>query len=203
VIAALFVHKRGVYFDLPGVDPWDEERDAKKYAGPYPVVAHPPCAAWCRLAGLRESTHKLPRYQDNGCFSAALVSVRRFGGVLEHPAESKAFELFGLGKPIHGAWTLSPSMGWITAVDQAAYGHKAIKRTWLYYYSPKKLSVPPSLNWKMYRASETTGIISANKKGVARERARLSGRVQLSHKAASATPIPFRDLLISIAEAAL
>lgn len=52
MIAALYVERDGVYYGLPGVDPWDEERDARTYAGPWPVVAHPPCARWCRLAGL-------------------------------------------------------------------------------------------------------------------------------------------------------
>ena len=31
-IAALFVATGGVYFGLPGVDPWDEARDARLYA---------------------------------------------------------------------------------------------------------------------------------------------------------------------------
>ena len=56
-IAALYVQKNGCYFGLPDVDPWDEERDARLYAGPHPVVAHPPCARWCRLAGLVESRY--------------------------------------------------------------------------------------------------------------------------------------------------
>ena len=43
MIAALFVETGGVYFGLPNVDPWDEERDARLYDGPWPVVAHPPC----------------------------------------------------------------------------------------------------------------------------------------------------------------
>lgn len=47
-VAALYVVKGGCYFGLPGVDPWDEERDARRYAGPYPVVAHPPCERWGR-----------------------------------------------------------------------------------------------------------------------------------------------------------
>ena len=54
-VAALYVQKGGAYYDLEGVDPWDEQRDARLYAGPHPVVAHPPCSRWCRLAGLVEA----------------------------------------------------------------------------------------------------------------------------------------------------
>lgn len=49
MIAALYVETDGAYFGLPGVDPWDEARDARKYAGPHPVVAHPPCQRWGKL----------------------------------------------------------------------------------------------------------------------------------------------------------
>ncbi len=45
-IAALYVATDGCYFGLSGVDTWDQARDARKYAGPYPVVAHPPCQRW-------------------------------------------------------------------------------------------------------------------------------------------------------------
>lgn len=46
MIAALFVQTNGCYFGIDGVDPWDEKRDARKYEGPYSVVAHPPCERW-------------------------------------------------------------------------------------------------------------------------------------------------------------
>ena len=51
MIAALYVQSNGVYADLAGVDPWYEARDARTYAGPWPVVAHPPCARWGRYWG--------------------------------------------------------------------------------------------------------------------------------------------------------
>jgi hypothetical protein len=50
LIAALYVEKNGCYYNLPSVDPWDIERDARLYRGPWPVVAHPPCQRWGRFA---------------------------------------------------------------------------------------------------------------------------------------------------------
>lgn len=39
MVAALYVAKDGAYFGVPGVDPWDEVRDARRYAGPWLVRA--------------------------------------------------------------------------------------------------------------------------------------------------------------------
>lgn len=142
MIAALYVCHDGPYFGRAGVDPWPEERDARTYAGPHPVVAHPPCATWCRLW---KRTGRA-KGDDDGCFAAALAAVRRWGGVLEHPADSGAWAAHGLPQPAEGAWTqgiLDP--GWSTEIRQSTYGHRAEKRTWLYYVGPP----PPPLLWNV------------------------------------------------------
>src|SRR5512146_385841 len=54
-VAALFVDPKGVYSGLEGVEVWDEARDARLYEGPWPVVAHPPCARWSTLASQIET----------------------------------------------------------------------------------------------------------------------------------------------------
>lgn len=134
MIAALYVAKGGCYFGLPDVDPWDEARDARLYAGPWPVVAHPPCARWCRLAKQVESRGGKRVGDDGGTFAAALASVRAWGGVLEHPAFSLAWSAHDLTPPGAFGWTRQAfGDGWVCEVSQAAYGHRAPKLTWLYY----------------------------------------------------------------------
>jgi len=143
-VAALFVTRDGAYYGIAGVDPWDEERDARLYNGPYPVVAHPPCAAWCRLAGFRESVHGLPRGEDGGCFEAALNAVRTYGGILEHPAYSDAFKAFGLPRPtVREGWTLDTHGGASCYIEQGRYGLPVKKATWLYAYGVDL----PELRW--------------------------------------------------------
>src|SRR5512146_3206449 len=125
-VAALFVDPKGVYAGLPDVEVWDEARDARLYEGPWPVVAHPPCNRWSKLATFRRQRDG----QDDGCFEAALDAVLRFGGVLEHPAYSLAWSRFGLPKPGAAGWTQSLFGGASCEVDQAWYGHEANKPTW-------------------------------------------------------------------------
>lgn len=135
IVAALFVERDGVYWDLPSVEPWDKTRDARSYPGPYPVVAHPPCERWGRYWHGGPSAHvRRIRGLDAGCFAAALIAVRRFGGVLEHPEASSAWREFGLASPPKsGGWVKADSLdGWTCCVEQGHYGHRARKATWLY-----------------------------------------------------------------------
>lgn len=194
MIAALFVQTNGAYFGLDGVDPWDEARDARLYAGPWPVVAHPPCAAWCRLAALREATHGYPRGEDGGCFEAALRAVRTFGGVLEHPAWSDAWAAFDLPRPSssRGGWQRGACGGWSCYVEQSRYGHVARKATWLYAYGTEL----PSLRWGRVNDSERGKVFWVSHLNYHDGRPRIRGR------RASATPPEFRDVLLSIAASA-
>jgi hypothetical protein len=194
MVAALFVQKNGIYFGLPYVDPWDESRDARTYAGPWPVVAHPPCSRWCRLAGLVEKRWGYKKGDDGGCFASALASVRRWGGVLEHPAYSDAFAAHNLPAPT-GSWQRTIEGGWVCRVEQWHYGHRAKKATWLYAYG---MDCPPPLKWGRTPDNKLPALVSwcGNHTKVGDNRKRLGG------KEASATPVAFRDALLAIADSA-
>jgi hypothetical protein len=202
MIAALFVQSGGCYFNLPDVDPWDEARDARLYAGPHLVVAHPPCERWGRYwSGGPSARVRRIKGDDKGCFAAALAAVRRWGGVLEHPKDSLAWAHFKLSRPPHsGGWVPADTIGgWTCCVQQGWYGHKARKSTWLYAHGVRL----PQLNWgaapgDFVRLDE--GFHSKEE----RARAIKTGACQrLSKNQRAASPLAFRDLLISIANSAL
>ena len=121
MIAALYIDPRGPYPRMPGVDCWDETRDARLYDGPWPVVAHPPCGPWGAM-------RHLYRGDDRDCGLRAVEQVRRYGGVLEQPAGSKLFSMVGLAV----ANQARDEHGFTVEVEQVAWGHPARKRTWLY-----------------------------------------------------------------------
>lgn len=200
-VAALFVQRDGCYWNLPGVDPWDEARDARRYAGPYPAVAHPPCQRWGRYSENHPIKGRTARTgDDGGCFAHALWAVRQFGGVIEHPKDSKAFvgeHSYNLGRPSREGWTRSwDGIGWICQVEQGHYGHFSRKPTWLYAVSCNLLS----LRWGRSEqrlpayAVERYGYEKARRIGVM---AAVGGKDKTRIR--EATPEPFRDILISIA----
>lgn len=189
-IAALYVQAGGTYASLLEIDLWPEARDARRYGGPHRVVAHPPCGPWGFAA---RRWRRLALGQDAGCFNAAIVAVRRWGGILEHPAGSSAFRHFELTRP--GGWGWTPvrdaegrhvitegGAHWVCSVDQGHFGHPAPKRTWLYLVSREWVAtLPPSLPWG---PSGATGRVLAMPDVLDRE----------------ATPGPFAELLIALAE---
>lgn len=205
-VAALYVQKGGAYYDLEGVDPWDEQRDARLYAGPHPVVGHPPCERWGRYWGGGPSHHASGRFKlgdDAGCFAACLAAVRAFGGVLEHPEASHAWRRFGLAAPPRdGGWVNADFLGgWTCCVEQGHYGHPARKPTWLYAIGTEL----PTLRWGSsgQRQRLDAGYHSAEE----RRAAKAAGVVRptagyIPHGQRAVTPPAFRDLLIAMARTA-
>lgn len=133
LVAALFVRQDSIYKTMPGVDAWDMERDARRWPGGGPAVAHPPCRAWGRL---RHMANPRPDEKDLAYF--AVDCVRRFGGVLEHPKKSTLWPAAGLPSPGErdefGGWTLPINQNW--------WGHRAEKGTWLYIVGCEPSELP-------------------------------------------------------------
>jgi hypothetical protein len=178
-VAALYVDPRGPYPKMPGVDCWDESRDARAYQGPHPVVAHPPCGPWSRL-------RSFCRRQPRDCAPIAVEQVRRWGGVLEHPQCSTLWVHCNL--PLPGGFP-DEFGGWAVEVEQVAYGHKAQKWTWLYV-----VGVWPSR--VRFRSGGTpTHCVKSRKRG--------THLLALSAVGRRRTPQPFADLLVELARKAV
>lgn len=123
-VAALFVRSDSVYKLMPGVDCWDAERDATLYAGPWPVVAHPPCRLWGRMRHYSKADES-----EKQLAIQAVSIVRQHGGCLEHPSHSRLWQEMCLVKPGQDA----DEFGGVTIqLNQFAWGHKALKPTWIY-----------------------------------------------------------------------
>lgn len=205
LIAALFVEPDGVYSGTPEtIDAWCEMRDARLYSGPYPVVAHPPCQRWGRFwHGSTRKPHQYKLGDDNGCFKAALAAVRKWGGVIEHPADSHAWKHFQLIPPKrHKGWSPAGDGGWTCYVEQGHYGHISRKPTWLYVYGVRRDWLP-DLNWS--RGEQRLHPTALARYGYAKARrigmtAMVGGKDKT--KIRNATPFEFRSVLIDIARLA-
>ncbi|MFC4161998.1 hypothetical protein [Chitinimonas lacunae] len=132
-VAILFARQDSVYKTLEGCDAWDIDRDARRWPGGTSVVAHPPCRAWGRLRHFAK-----PRADEKALALFAVERVRRWGGVLEHPAGSTLWPAAGLPEPGQrdqfGGWTLPICQHW--------WGHRAEKATWLYIVGCEPANIP-------------------------------------------------------------
>jgi hypothetical protein len=201
-VAALFVETGGTYYNLKDVEPYDAERDARGYCGPWPVVAHPPCKRWGRFwHGSTRKPHQFRLGEDGGCFAAALTAVRNYGGVLEHPEGSRAWNWFGLRPPQRGAgWQRADGFGgWSCYVEQGHYGHFSRKQSWLYAVD----CVLPELNWTV--GEQRLHPVALERHGY--EKARRIGMVAMvggkdKELIRDRTPSGFRDILLDMATSA-
>ncbi len=177
IIPVLFAMPKSVYNTFPECDVYDEKRDAYTYPGGAPVIAHPPCRLWSRM----RSFSTAPESEKQTAWFA-LEMVRRYGGVLEHPADSSFWKAAGLPtgyqKDQYGGFTL--------VIDQHAFGHRARKRTWLYIVGVHPRDIPPyPISWELPKYIVTTT-------------KRNSTRKELHTKERNATPTLFAKFLIAI-----
>jgi len=184
-IAALYIDPRGPYPAMAGVDCWDEARDAKLYDGPHPVVAHPPCGSWSKLRHLYKGN-------DRDCGPRAMEQVRRWGGVLEHPANSQIWPYMGLTGP--GDATDSYN-GRTYLVHQVDWGHCCSKPTWLYVVGVDQKRVMRNIRDRRGTGTPTHCICTGP-----RQTKRLPvASKQLKRR----TPGPFAEWLVSLARSCL
>ena len=146
-VAVLFARADSIYKTMPGCDVWDIERDALQWQGGAPIVGHPPCRAWAGLAHMAK-----PRPGEKELAIWCVDQIRKWGGVLEHPAKSKLWPAAGLPEPgkrdAAGGWTLPILQWW--------WGHKAEKATRLYIVGCEPADIPPI----PYRVGYATHVVN-------------------------------------------
>jgi hypothetical protein len=121
-VAVLWICRRSNWIHFwPRVEPWGEYRNALLYAGPCPIIAHPPCGPWGQY---RSYCHQSPTHGIR-----AMEMVHRWGGIVEQPSGSRLFREHGRG-------------GTILRVNQGDYGHPARKATHLYVIAPHQRPTP-------------------------------------------------------------
>jgi hypothetical protein len=133
----LCVAKNSAYVGMPGLELFDQARDARTFAGGMPLIAHPPCRAWS--AHCAHQAKPEPGEKELGLWCAE--QVKQMGGVLEQPAHSRLWDAAKLPKP---GWTHSADV-WSMEVWQAWWGYPMRKATWLFFSGISPLSVKTPL----------------------------------------------------------
>lgn len=182
-VAVLFARKDSIYKTIEGCDVWDLERDALKWPGGSPVVAHPPCRLW---ASLRHKSKADPSEKELALW--AIRQVRKYGGVLEHPQQSTLFKTVGISTDPKIRDFLG---GFVRIVNQHWWGHRARKATTLYFCGIDPISVP-AYPLPMTEPSHTVGLFSG--------RDRATCKPGISKREFEATPIALAEWLVAIAK---
>lgn len=135
MIAVLCAARKTHYRDLPDVDVYDADRDARTFQGGMPIIAHPPCRSWSAFMGHWAKPAEGERELGLWCCE----QLRACGGILEQPAHSRLFQAAELplpGRRIGSLWTLQ--------VDQYWWGFPTQKKTWLCFSGmhPRDVVVP-------------------------------------------------------------
>ena len=113
---------------------YDADRNALTFEGGSAGIYHPPCRLWGKLRAFSNAP-------ETELFLAiwATIRVRRDGGIIEHPSGSKLWETMSMPRPGEGTdkWG-----GYSIKINQYAFGHKALKPTWLYINGLSREELP-------------------------------------------------------------
>lgn len=131
-VAVLFARADSIYREVPGCDVWDAERNALRWPGGAPVVAHPPCRSWGQLKHFAKPE---PGEKELGPW--AVDRARRWGGVVEHPVHS------GLWAHVGASSRRDAFGGWLFVAPQYWWGHRADKQTGFYVVGCAPADIPP------------------------------------------------------------
>lgn len=160
---------------MTDVEVYDARRDARTFTGGMPVVTHAPCRAWSAHCSHQAKPEPGEKELANFCAE----QLKKWGGVFEHPANSRAFAACGL--PLPGAFPVRGKSGlWTIEVCQCWWGYPMLKKTWLCFsgVDPRNVHIP----------------ISLHPHGSDRRREQL-----MSHAERSKTTRSFGEWLVSIA----
>jgi hypothetical protein len=126
----LCADEKSNYFKLDYIlDIYTTSRSAFNYKGSNLVICHPPCAQFSRM---RKFSKTNKDHLDLAAF--CVETVKKNGGILEHPAGSNIFKLYNLNRKK------------ILSVDQSWWGFPCRKRTYLYFENVFPLITPISFN---------------------------------------------------------
>lgn len=133
VVPVLFVHQKSNYKKDNDFDCYDEKRNALNFKSKIPAIYHPPCRKFSRLRGLScapDSEKELAYW--------AIDNVRKYGGIVEHPHDSKLWKDKNVIKP----GTYDEFGGFTICIDQSWFGYYTEKRTLLYIVGCKMKDIP-------------------------------------------------------------
>lgn len=179
-IVILFARKDSIYKKFIECDVYDKDRDALTFDADNVIIAHPPCRLWGRLRHFS----KAPDNEKNLALWV-IDMIRKNGGILEHPANSKLWSEKNL-PPIN---KYDRYGGFIISYPQFYWGHKANKNT-KFYICGIKLTDLPEIPFKM---GEPDFVIALSKRNNKRKK-------EVTKKEREATPEKLAIWLIDTAK---
>lgn len=132
--AVLFASKNSIYKTFEEADVYDIDRNALSFNSSIPIIAHPPCRSFSRLSHFSNPTKEELIYP-----AFCLLKIYENGGIFEHPAFSKVFDIYNLPKPGH-----KNKFGFTISIDQRWFNLPVIKNTWLFISGCSINEIPPT-----------------------------------------------------------